>query len=179
MRLRQRARLIPQQEGQIHHVAGAPDAALAVNQAFQALLDLLAAHVEMAERERGAVIQFQKAGLIAEMRRHDERLAVEMERRHAVGVGARHALRLLLIIEQRDFDAGKRLRGLQIRRNDGHVLQIAFGNQADVGDQHIARHRDVVFIKINVIRPVAGVIAVIAILVIIVIVIIPIALFAA
>lgn len=120
-------------------------------------------------------MQFQKAGLIAEMRRHDERLAIKMERRHAVKCRARHALRLPLIIKQRDSltpESGCAVFKSVAITVTSYRSRLAIRPMSESSD--VARHRDVVFVEINVIRPVAGVIAVIAIVVIIVIVIIPI-----
>ena len=69
----QALRRVEQHEGQVHRVARAPDAALAVEEALEALRRPRAGHVEVRHRQRSSAVHPQVAGLAAVANARQER----------------------------------------------------------------------------------------------------------
>ncbi len=99
---------VVEDEREVHDVAGAPDPALAVEEALEALRRPGAGHVEVGDGEGGAAVEAQVAGLAAVAHRGEERRPLHRETHHAVAVGAAGGERLLLVVEERHLGARRR-----------------------------------------------------------------------
>ncbi len=130
---------VEEDEGQVEGVAGAPDAALAVDRALEALLDGLPADVEMAHRQGRVVAHSEIADVVARLGRDIVGRIGELEDGEAVGVADRLAEGLVLEVEGPHPDPGQ---GLGRADVGGHDVQragrLALGDQPDVGGQEIA-----------------------------------------
>ncbi len=96
---------VEQGEGQVERVARPPDAALAVDDAFDALLGDLAADVEVAQGQDALAADAQIADVPAPLRLDVERTVPQREDGEAVAVGGRLAEELILIVVGPDLQA--------------------------------------------------------------------------
>src|SRR5690606_13238678 len=136
----QRPILILQHEREMNVVAGAPDAAFAVDMTLDAGGDALAADVEVADRERDALLDLQVAFLSALLRDERKRRFLERQLRETLRVGFEACKRLPLKIERLDARARERLGGPQVGRNDDPTTAlILLREQTDIRDEDVAR----------------------------------------
>ncbi len=107
MARRQDLLAVEEGEGQVEGVARPPDAALAVEDALDALLGDLAADVEMAQGQGAFAGDAQVADVAAALRRNVEGPVLEGEDGEAVGVARRFAEELVLVVVGPDAQAGR------------------------------------------------------------------------
>ena len=142
---RQRAILVLQHEGEVDVVARPPYPALAIDEALEAGLDLLAADVEMAGGQRAAAVDLEIAFLAAMLGQHIEGraaggLAGGGQLGETVRVGGRGAGRLILEVHHREIDALERLGCLQVGSDHPQLAAlVALGDEPDVGGDEVAR----------------------------------------
>ena len=158
---REALRRVVEHERQVHRVAGPPDAALAVQEALQALRRASAADVEVRDRQRRARIETQVAGLPAVADGREEGGPRHRKPREAVAIGPAVRESLLLEVHERDVGAGNGVGAAQVVHDHRDLVVLAdLGHQPEVRDQHVARRGDVVVVEALVVAGVAGVLAV-------------------
>ncbi len=129
---------VEQGEGQVEGVARPPDAALAVEDALDALLRRLAADVEMARGQDALGRDAEVVDVAAALGRDIERPVAELERGEAVAVGCRLAEKPVLVVVGPDLEARERPGRADVGRHDAQgAAGLELGHQADVGGEEV------------------------------------------
>ena len=142
-------RPVGEDHGDVERVAGAPDSAFAIDEALEALLDGLSAHVEAAHGLFVTVGEAQVADGLALAGEEDERLVSHLNLGEAVtaGLGRGDALELEVIDLQ--VHAGGGFRAAQVRGGGPEGVSAGvLGEKAQVGREEV-NHRETVGLHVE------------------------------
>ena len=122
----------------VQGIAGAPYAALAVDEGFDALLEHLAAHVEAAGGALVAVGHLEVGGAASRLGYHGEGLAGHFHGGQAVGVGLAAADFLELVVVHFQFGAAHGFGGDEVGGRNPQLLAAGVvGHQAQVAGEQL------------------------------------------
>ena len=163
---------VVKQQRQVHGVAGTPDATLPVNEAFEAFLEHLSAHVETTQGTFVTGVHLQVCHAAARLGHYGERLALDRDGDQALAIRLAGANLLQLEVVHFHAGAGYRLGAQDVRSGHPNLLTTGvFGHQAQVAGEQLDRREAV---AVHIIGGLGGVVGLVPVVRVPIVVVVPI-----